>query len=41
MIATPPGMGGRTVVAWIVVGIGLVAPWAWLTVLDHVLRRKR
>jgi hypothetical protein len=26
---------------WVAVGVALVLPWVWLTLLDAILRRKR
>ena len=43
MIA-PPSIAGLVHALprrWLAVGIALVAPWIWLTLLDAALRRKR
>jgi hypothetical protein len=41
MLASPPPLLQRFSLSWIVVGLGLIAPWIWLTVLDRLLRRTR
>jgi hypothetical protein len=43
MIAPPPivGLVHALTRRWVAVGIALVAPWIWLTLLDAALRRKR
>jgi hypothetical protein len=43
MIAPPPiaGLVHALPRRWVAVGIALVAPWIWLTLLDAALRRKR
>lgn len=43
MIA-PPSVAGLVHALprrWVAVGIALIAPWVWLTLLDAALRRKR
>lgn len=41
MIAAPPPRFAGLTIGWAIVGIALLAPWAWLVILDRQLRRTR
>ncbi|HEX7117507.1 MAG TPA: hypothetical protein VF212_01885 [Longimicrobiales bacterium] len=40
ILATPPALN-RPHLDWVLVGVALVLPWAWLVALDRLLKRAR